>query len=98
MHVSVNDFIGVTTKPEPLGYICHMSLSGTLIWTQFLQLDDVRVTEQLEILYLPAYLAHHIEALDFVTVQYFDGHLVPCQLMLSDCTTHTGQHHWHYVN
>lgn len=51
------------------------------------QLDDVWVTEQLEVLDLSSDLADHVEALDLLSVQDFDGHFVPRYLVEPDCKT-----------
>lgn len=48
------------------------------------QLDDVRMAEELQILDFTPDLAHHIETLDLLTIQYLDRHLVLRHLMLTD--------------
>lgn len=51
---------------------------------QHLQLDDVRVSEEFEILDLPLDLAHDIEAADLLSVEDLDGDFVACQLMFAN--------------
>ena len=48
------------------------------------ELDDVGVTEQLQVLNLPPDLSHHVKALDLLTVQNFHGHFVPGDLVEPD--------------
>ena len=48
------------------------------------QLDDVRVPEQLEVHDLPPDLAHHVQALDLLPVQDLDGHLALGHFMVAN--------------
>lgn len=50
------------------------------------QLDDVRVSEQFEVLDLSFDLPHHVQAADLLPVEDFHGHFVSRQLMLADCS------------
>ncbi len=49
------------------------------------QLDDVRVPEQLEVLNLPPDLPYDVEGLDLLAVQDLDSHLVAGHLVEADC-------------
>ena len=57
----------------------HENVTGRV--DHLIELDDVRVAEELEILYLAAYLADHVERLDLVAVEYLDGDRVAGELM-----------------
>ena len=48
------------------------------------ELDDVRMSEELQILDLPSDLAHHIQVLDLLPVEDLDSNLVPSQLVETD--------------
>ena len=48
------------------------------------ELDDVRMSEELQILDLPSDLAHHIQVLDLLPVEDLDGNLVARQLVETD--------------
>ena len=48
------------------------------------ELDDVRMSEELQILDLPPDLAHHIQVLDLLPVEDLDGNLVAGQLVETD--------------
>lgn len=50
-----------------------------------LQLDNVRVSEEFEILDLPLDLANHIQAADLLPVEDLDGDFVTRQLMFTNC-------------
>ena len=50
-----------------------------------LQLDDVRMSEEFEVLDLPLNLPHHIQTADPLPVQDLHGYLVACELVLSNC-------------
>lgn len=49
-----------------------------------IQLDDVRMTKQLEILNLPTNLSHHIEALNFLSIENLNCHFVLRDYVLAD--------------
>ena len=49
------------------------------------QLDDVRVSEEFEILDLSADLADDIKCFDLLSIEYLDCDLVTGQLVDSDC-------------
>ncbi len=56
------------------------------MWYIYLvQLDDVRVPEQLEVLNLPPDLPDDVEGLDLLPVQDLDSHLVAGHLVEADC-------------
>ncbi len=44
----------------------------------------MRMAKELEILDLPLDLAHHVQALDLLSVEDLDRHLVACQLVEAD--------------
>ena len=48
------------------------------------ELDDVRMSEELQILDLPPDLAHHVQVLDLLPVEDLDRNLVPGQLVEAD--------------
>ena len=48
------------------------------------ELDYVRMSEELQILDLPPDLAHHIQVLDLLPVEDLDGNLVAGQLVETD--------------
>ena len=48
------------------------------------ELDDVRMSEELQILDLPPNLAHHVQVLDLLPVEDLDGNLVASQLVEAD--------------
>ena len=50
-----------------------------------LQFDYVRVPEELEVLDLPADLAHNVQTPDLLSVQDLHGNLMLRQLMLANC-------------
>lgn len=49
--------------------------------THALQLDNVRMSEQFEVLYLASDLSYDIQVLNLLSVEYFDGHFVSGQLV-----------------
>lgn len=48
------------------------------------QLDNVRVSEEFQVLDFSFDLPHHIQAADFLPVQYLHCYLVPCQLVFTN--------------
>ena len=44
----------------------------------------MRVTEELEVLYLPPDFTHHVQVLDLLSVQDLHGDLVPGELVEAD--------------
>ena len=52
------------------------------------QFNDVRVSEELQVLNLASDLANDIESLDLLSIEDLDGHFVSRQLMYPNCTQH----------
>lgn len=61
-----------------------ITLTERCVVSLHVQLDDVWVSEQLEILDLAFDLPHDIEAADLLSVQDLHSHFVARQLVLSD--------------
>lgn len=69
---------------RPLNEQSRTPLARGAVVFHHLQLDDVRVSEEFEILDLPLDLADDIEAADLLPVEDLDGDFMARQLMLAD--------------
>lgn len=60
--------------------------------TNLVEFDDVRVSEQLEVLYLAPDLANYVQRLDLLPIQDLHSYLMFSQLVLTDLHFTEGSH------
>ena len=71
---------------EKLKAFFRIRFSNKITWKEkhLVELNDVRMAEEFQILDLPSDLANHVQVLDFLSVEDFDGNLVAGELVEAD--------------